>query len=89
MTKAALVIGTASLAAAMFVTAASAKDWRQRERDAHYGNYSPSEVRERQKHRRTFDETKYYERLSEKIPFGTAAWWRQRQLETMPRSTCG
>ena len=30
---------------------------------------------------RDFDETRYYERLSEKIPFGSATWWRQKQLE--------
>ena len=42
---------------------------------------SPSAVAERQRHKSTFDETLYYERLSEKIPFGTPAWWRQRELE--------
>lgn len=42
---------------------------------------SPSAIAERQKHKRTFDETQYYERLSEKIPFGTDAWWRQKQIE--------
>ena len=30
---------------------------------------------------RDIDETQYYERLSEKIPFGSGTWWRQRQLE--------
>jgi hypothetical protein len=30
---------------------------------------------------RDIDETRYYERLSEKIPFGSGTWWRQRQLE--------
>lgn len=30
---------------------------------------------------RDIDETRYYERLSEKIPFGSATWWRQKQLE--------
>ncbi len=30
---------------------------------------------------RDIDETRYYERLSEKIPFGSSTWWRQRQLE--------
>ena len=43
---------------------------------------SPSAVAERQRHKNTFDETRYYERLSEKIPFGTPAWWRQKQLES-------
>lgn len=30
---------------------------------------------------RDIDETRYYERLSEKIPFGSGTWWRQKQLE--------
>jgi len=30
---------------------------------------------------RDIDETQYYERLSEKIPFGSSTWWRQKQLE--------
>ena len=42
---------------------------------------SPSAIAERQKYKRTFDETQYYERLSEKIPFGSDAWWRQKQIE--------
>ena len=33
---------------------------------------------------RPFDETQYFERLSERIPFGTPAWWRQKQLEGPP-----
>ena len=45
-----------------------------------YG-YSPSAIAERQRHARTFDETQYYERLSEKIPIGTSAWWRQKEFE--------
>jgi hypothetical protein len=43
---------------------------------------SPSAVAERQKDKRTFDDTRYYERLSEKIPFGSDAWWRQKQIES-------
>lgn len=43
---------------------------------------SPSAIAERQRHKKTFDETRYYERLSEKIPFGTPAWWRQREIES-------
>ena len=42
---------------------------------------SPSAIAERQKHKSTFDDTHYYERLSEKIPFGSDAWWRQKQIE--------
>jgi hypothetical protein len=42
---------------------------------------SPSAIAARQRHKETFDETQYYERLSEQIPFGSAAWWRQKQLE--------
>ncbi len=45
-----------------------------------YSN-SPSAIAERQRHKETFDETQYYERDSNKIPFGTAAWWRQRAFE--------
>ena len=33
---------------------------------------------------RPFDETQYYERLSERIPFGAPAWCRQKQLEGPP-----
>jgi hypothetical protein len=42
---------------------------------------SPSAIAERQRHKSTFDETQYFERLSEKIPFGSDAWWRQKQME--------
>lgn len=35
-----------------------------------------------QRNAATFDDTKYYERLSEKIPIGTSAWWRQRAFES-------
>jgi hypothetical protein len=42
---------------------------------------APSAIAARQRHKETFDETQYYERLSEQIPFGSAAWWRQKQLE--------
>ena len=43
--------------------------------------YSPSVVAERQRNASTFDETQYYEHDSRKIPFGTAAWWRQLEIE--------
>ena len=54
---------------------------KKRRADARQVNPGPSAVAERQKHKRTFDETQYYERLSEKIPFGSDAWWRQKQIE--------
>ncbi len=43
--------------------------------------YVPSRLAERQSHKETFDETQYYERDSNAIPFGTAAWWRQKEFE--------
>jgi hypothetical protein len=51
----------------------------------YYNYYSPSAIAERQRHASTFDETQYYERDSRKIPFGTAAWWRQMDLENNSR----
>jgi hypothetical protein len=50
----------------------SQRDYGSRPSAKVYRNTSP----------RDFDETQYYERLSEKIPFGTSAWWRQKQLES-------
>jgi hypothetical protein len=44
--------------------------------------YSPSVVAERQRKASTFDETQYYEVDSRKLPFGSAAWWRQMQQES-------
>jgi hypothetical protein len=44
--------------------------------------YSPSDVAERQRKASTFDETQYYEVDSRKLPFGSAAWWRQMQQES-------
>lgn len=44
-------------------------------------NHGPAAIAERQRHKSTFDETQYFERLSEKIPFGSDAWWRQKQME--------
>lgn len=41
----------------------------------------PSEVARRQASARTFDQTKYYERDSNKVPFGSAEWWRQKERE--------
>ena len=48
----------------------------------YYNSYnSPSAIRERQRHASTFDETQYYEHDIRKIPFGTATWWRQLEIE--------
>jgi hypothetical protein len=47
----------------------------------YYSYNSPSAIAERQSYASTFDETKYYERDSRKIPFGTAEWWRQMERE--------
>ena len=49
---------------------------------ATYQDNSPSAIAERQRHARTFDETQYFERDSNKIPFGTRAWWDQKTRET-------
>jgi hypothetical protein len=43
---------------------------------------SPSAIYARQQDARTFDETQYFERDSNKIPFGTRAWWEQKTRET-------
>ena len=61
-------------------TADAAKKKRYRS-DTYYYSNSPSSIAERQRHARTFDETQYFERDSNKIPFGTAEWWRQKQRE--------
>ena len=48
------------------------------QRDRNYARYnSPSAIAERQRHARTFDSAKYYERDLRKIPLGTQAWWDQ------------
>jgi hypothetical protein len=56
------------------------------DRDGKRSKRSVSGIAERQRHKQTFDESKYYERLSESIPFGTAAWWRQKEREGMAPS---
>ena len=85
MKTAVTAFALAALAGALLVEQADANDRRYSERDEYYRSNSPRVIRERQKHRDTFDETQYYERLSEKIPLGTAAWSRQRQLENPDR----
>jgi hypothetical protein len=79
---------TAALSVALIAGLAGTADaYRNKKRysDEHglYGYRSPSSIAERQRHRSTFDETQYYERLSEKIPLGTDAWWRQKQIENL------
>jgi hypothetical protein len=75
----------ASLLSLAFVFAmAGTADAKAKKR--YYYNYnssywSPSAVRERQRHASTFDETQYYEHDVRKIPFGTATWWRQLEIE--------
>jgi hypothetical protein len=64
-------------------TAADAKSKKKRQvyhSQSQY--YSPAAVAERQRRASTFDETQYYEVDSRRLPFGTAAWWRQIQQET-------
>jgi hypothetical protein len=65
------------------VGAADAKANKKRHaNDYYYNSYnSPSAIRERQRHASTFDETQYYEHDIRKIPFGTATWWRQLEIE--------
>jgi hypothetical protein len=67
-----------SLVGAIGITEAAAAKKKSVKRD-HYSrhvneNYPGRPIRD-------IDETQYYERLSEKIPFGSGTWWRQRQLE--------
>jgi hypothetical protein len=82
---AAAVVSVAFLAGSTDAAEAGRAHKKYRKAREYSRNYSPSEIAERQRHASTFDETEYYEHLSEKIPFGTAAWWRQKQLETMGR----
>ena len=73
----ALVFGTAATA--------DAKSKKKKQQHASYSRsqyYSPSEVADRQRRASTFDETQYYEVDSRRLPFGSAAWWRQIQQET-------
>ena len=73
------------LSAAFVLGFAGAADAKAKKKYRHYNYYSPSAIAERQRHASTFDETQYYERDSRKIPFGTAAWWRQLELENNGR----
>lgn len=75
------ILVSATFAAGMAGDADAASKREKYRGEARYYGYSPSSIAARQRDARTFDETEYYERLSEKIPFGTAAWWRQRERE--------
>ena len=74
---------TSLLSLAFVVGIAGTADAKSKNRNYYYYNSynSPSAMRERQRHASTFDETKYYEHDSRKIPFGTATWWRQLEME--------
>jgi hypothetical protein len=78
---------TGLLAFALVFAAAGAADAKSKKKTqqasqsrSHY--YSPSVVADRQRNAGTFDETQYYEVDSRRLPFGSAAWWRQIQQET-------
>jgi hypothetical protein len=63
---------------------ADAKQKKKRPQETSSGRsqyYSPSVVAERQRSAGTFDETQYHEVDSRRLPFGSAAWWRQLQQE--------
>jgi len=79
-----ILTGLLSLALVFGVaTAADAKSKKKRQVSHIYSqNYSPATVAERQRRAGTFDETQYYEVDSRRLPFGSAAWWRQLQQET-------
>jgi opacity protein-like surface antigen len=63
-------------------TAADAKSKKKRQvSHSQSHSYSPATVAERQRRASTFDETQYYEVDSRRLPFGSAAWWRQLQQE--------
>jgi len=82
MRKLAAALLVALLAGGLANPAEAQSDKKRKGQDARKSG-SPSAVAERQRHKSTFDDTQYYERLSEKIPFGTPAWWRQRELENI------
>ena len=73
---------TATLALGIAGSADAAKTRKKPRSYSTYQDNSPSAIAERQRHASTFDETQYYERDSNKIPFGTAAWWRQKETES-------
>jgi hypothetical protein len=74
---------TGALSFAVVLGIAGAADAKSKKRHHHssYQYNSPSAIAERQRHASTFDETQYYEHDSRKIPFGSATWWRQLEIE--------
>ena len=74
----------AGLAGATAPALAKKKHHRGEARHHYHHHYRPSTLAERQRHRSTFDPSQYYERDSNKIPFGTQAWWRQKEFEDSP-----
>ena len=80
---------TGLLSIALLIGLAGPSDARNGRKSYVYYGYSaynsPGSIRERQRHARTFDETQYYERDSSKIPFGTLAWWQQKEMEGVGR----
>jgi hypothetical protein len=74
---------TGLLSAALVLGLAGAADAKSQKTVTYY--YYTYETQptlaERQSRASTFDQTKYYERDSRKIPFGTAEWWRQMERE--------
>ena len=78
---------TGLLSAALVFGIAGAADAKTKKKQAYnsYNYYSPSAIAERQRHASTFDPTYYFEHDSNKIPFGTAEWWRQKDRENGDR----
>jgi hypothetical protein len=54
-----------------------------RKRTKHVAKPPAARVVEQPNPARSFDPAQYYERLSTRIPFGTQAWWGQKDLENM------
>lgn len=79
-----ILTGLLSLALVCAAGTADAKPKKKKEQASYSRSqsYSPSVVADRQRNARTFDETQYYEVDSRRLPFGSAAWWRQIQQET-------
>jgi hypothetical protein len=72
----------AGLVAALMVAVVAESSMANQHRRHYARNYkSPSEIAERQRHARTFDENQYYEHVLSKIPLGTRAWWDQLDRE--------
>jgi hypothetical protein len=84
--KAALAafVSVAFLAGLAGATAPALAKKKHHRGEARYHHHRPSTLAERQRHRSTFDPSQYYERDSNKIPFGTQAWWRQKEFEDSP-----